>query len=453
MVMLTAQTSFELKKEAIVKKVQQLNKNNEAIYLQKATSNLFRHRRPRSQGIDVKSFNQVIDISMDKRVVNVEGMITYEQLVAQCLKHHCLPCVVPELKTITVGGALTGCGIESSSFKYGLMHETVLEIEVLLGDGRVLICTKTNEYQDLFRSFPNSYGTLGYALRVCLAIYPVKPYVHLKHQPFTDAKRYFAELQALCIAARKEQREDFIEGVCFEANDLYITQATMVDAVPWQSDYTYQKIYYQSLKMRKEDFLTIEDYIWRWDTDWFWCSKFFFLNSSFIRWLFGKKRLNSSTYQKIRRFCSTNSFAQWLYTCLYGARESIIQDVQIPIDNAIDFLHFFNEKIGVKPVWICPTMPYLTDMAYDLYPMDTHQLYVNFGFWDSKAFFQEEGYYNRLIEEKVMHLKGKKSLYSTVYYNEKTFWQLYNKKAYLVVKKKYDPQQRLQSLYEKCIEK
>jgi len=37
---------------------------------------------------------------------------------------------------------------------------------VLLADGAIVTCTPANEHRDLFFGFPNSYGTLGYALKV-----------------------------------------------------------------------------------------------------------------------------------------------------------------------------------------------------------------------------------------------------------------------------------------------
>ena len=78
-----------------------------------------------------------------------------------------MPAVVPQLKTITLGGAVAGVGIEATSFRHGLVHETVLEIEVLLpATARVVTARRDNEHADLFFGFPNSYGTLGYALRV-----------------------------------------------------------------------------------------------------------------------------------------------------------------------------------------------------------------------------------------------------------------------------------------------
>ena len=92
-------------------------------------------------------------------------MTTYEDLVDATLPHGLMPLVVPQLKTITLGGAVTGLGIESSSFRNGLPHESVLEMEILTGDGEVVAATPDGEHADLFHGFPNSYGTLGYALR------------------------------------------------------------------------------------------------------------------------------------------------------------------------------------------------------------------------------------------------------------------------------------------------
>ena len=74
-------------------------------------------------------------VDPDRMIADVEGMTTYETLVDETLRYGLLPAVVPQLKTITVGGAVSGLGIESSSFKYGLVHETVDEMEILTGEG------------------------------------------------------------------------------------------------------------------------------------------------------------------------------------------------------------------------------------------------------------------------------------------------------------------------------
>src|SRR3954468_12735835 len=196
----------------------QLKAAQGTVALQKETSNLFRDRAaaPRRR-LDVRNFKDVIQVNKD--FVECEGMIPYEALVEACLPHGVMPAVVPQLKTITLGGALAGVGIESSSHRHGLVHDGALEIEVLLGDGRIVTATRDNEHAELFFAFPNSYGTLGYALRVKARTIPVKPYVHLEHLPFSDSRIFFERLEELL----KASAADFIDGVVFEPGKMFIT--------------------------------------------------------------------------------------------------------------------------------------------------------------------------------------------------------------------------------------
>src|SRR5437868_6495394 len=113
-------------------------------------------------------------------------MTTYEDLVDVTLPYGLMPLVVPQLKTITLGGAVTGLGIESSSFRNGCPHESVIEMDVLTGTGDILTVTPDGEHRDLFYGFPNSYGSLGYALRLRIELEPVRPYVHLRHVRYDD---------------------------------------------------------------------------------------------------------------------------------------------------------------------------------------------------------------------------------------------------------------------------
>jgi FAD/FMN-containing dehydrogenase len=80
----------------------------------------------------------VISVDPDTRTADVAGMCTYEELVAATLPYGMSPLVVPQLKTITLGGAVAGLGIESASFRNGMPHESVLEMDILTGTGEVL---------------------------------------------------------------------------------------------------------------------------------------------------------------------------------------------------------------------------------------------------------------------------------------------------------------------------
>jgi FAD/FMN-containing dehydrogenase len=397
----------------------------------------------------VSNFCDVLALDAQAGWVEAEGMVTYEALTTACLRHGVMPAVVPQLKTITLGGALAGVGIESSSQRYGLVHDTVLELDVLLGDGRVVTCTRDNEHADLFFGFPNSYGTLGYALRVKAKTVPVRPYVHLLHLDYFDGQIYFQELERRLRAGDA----DFVDGTVFAPDKMFITLAHFVDKAPYVSDYTYERIYYRSIPARHDDYLTIHDYIWRWDTDWFWCSKNVLAQNRFVRkFVYGRKRLGSRQYTRIMRWNSRFGVTKKIERVLGLHSESVIQDVDIPIARAAEFLQFYAREIGLWPVWICPIAPAPEGGHFTLYPM-REGWYVNFGFWDVKRTREAHppGHFNRLIEQKVAELGGIKSLYSDSYFPQDEFERLYGGEAYRQLKAKYDPGNAFPGLYEKCV--
>jgi len=428
------------------------------VRLQKDTSNLFREREtaPRER-LSVRDFNHVLSVNVAEGWADVEGMTTYEDFVDETLKHGLMPAVVPQLKTITIGGAVAGVGIEATSFRYGLVHETVLEMEILLASGETVVCSP-NKSSDLFYGFPNSYGTFGYALRLKVKLIPVKPFVKIHHTRYDDPEEYFKAMQETCVAARNSTGSgadssatpDFIDGVMFGPNEPYLTTGIFTDAAPELSDYTYMDIYYKSIREKTDDYLSVRDYLWRWDTDWFWCSKVFGVQNPIVRSLFGRGHLNSRTYGKIRAFAQRHPAILKL-SSFSARREPVIQDVDIPIENAVAYQKFFFNEINIRPVWICPFRAYDPAAKFNFYSFDPQKLYVNFGFWDSVPTTKETGYYNRLIEAKVSALHGKKGLYSDSYYTPEEFWNIYDKRAYDALQQKYDPQKKLKNLYEKCV--
>lgn len=420
------------------------------VRLAKETSNLFRHRRPPpGTRLDAGDFCQVLEVSPAEGTVEVEGMTTYEALAARTLEHGVMPAVVPELKSITIGGAVAGVGIEATSFRQGLVHETVLEMDVLTGDGRVLTCTPDNAHRDLFFGFPNSYGTLGYALRLKARTLPVRPCVRVERVRHHDPQAFFSDLAARCAGDA-----DFMDGVAFGPGDLWINEARFVDEAPWTSDYRYEHIYYRSIRDKPMDYLATADYIWRWDTDWFWCSRNLGAQNPLVRRLLGPGRLNSVFYTRVMRWDWRWRFMERLRRLRGLHTESVIQDVDIPVEHAAEFLAFHEREIGIRPVWICPVRARDPDVRFHLFPLAPGRLYINFGFWDGIATREGRppGHFNRLIEGKVTELGGIKSLYSASYFPPDEFWSIYDGETYRRLKEKYDPDGRFKDLYEKCVQ-
>ncbi len=418
--------------------------------LAKKTSNLFRDRVPRPRPrIDLSHFDEVLRVDPEAGTVDAEGMVTFANLADATLARGTFPCVVPQLKSITLGGAVAGVGIEASSFRHGLVHDTIMAMDVLTGDGRIVTCTPDNEHRDLFHGFPNSYGTLGYALRLTARTTPATRYVALEHRRFANPSDCFATLEGLLA----DPDLDFLDGVVFAPDLLVLTLGRLVDTAPFASDYGYEHIYFRSLRERDRDFLTVRDFLWRWDTDWFWCSRNVGAQRPWIRRLLGRRRLNSVTYQRIMRWNS-----RWKITAAWDRlrgvhAESVIQDVDIPLPRAAEFLTFLLAEVGIRPIWICPIRAPALPRQFPLYPLAAGMPYVNFGFWGRVETRQPRppGLVNRRIEQRVQELGGIKSLYSDAYYDEATFWRIYGRSAYDELKRAYDPGNALGDLYAKCV--
>jgi FAD/FMN-containing dehydrogenase len=426
-----------------------------SVRLAKPTSNLFRARAKHdAPGLDTSGLTNVISVDPDAKTADVAGICTYEDLVAATLPHGLSPLVVPQLKTITLGGAVTGLGIESTSFRNGLPHESVLEMDVLTGSGE-LVTASRDEHPDLFRTFPNSYGTLGYSVRLRIELKTVKPFVSLKHIRFHSLADLVAEMDRIIDTGGYDgQRVDYLDGVVFSADESYLCLGIQTGTPGPVSDYTGQDIYYRSIQHAegvKEDRLTIHDYLWRWDTDWFWCSRAFGAQNPKLRRLWPRRYRRSSFYWKLIAYDRKFNIADRI-----EARrgrpplERVVQDVEVPIERTAQFLSWFLDNVPIEPIWLCP-LRLRDDGGWPLYPLRAGHTYVNVGFWSSVPVGPEDGYTNKLIERRVSELHGHKSLYSDAFYSQDEFDQLYGGEAYKTVKKTYDPDSRLLDLYAKAV--
>ena len=112
----------------------------------------------------------------------------------------------------------------------------------------------------------------------------------------------------------------------------------------------------------------------------------------------------------------------------------------------------------MRPVWLCPLR--LREAGgpgsartWPSYPLHPGTTYVNVGFWGTVHVGAEapDAPRNRAIEAEVHALGGHKSLYSDAFYDKDTFDRLYDGPNLAAVKHRYDPDDRLISLYDKAV--
>ena len=379
-------------------------------------------------------FGRVLHVDPQARTAVAGGMTTYEDLVDATLAHGLMPLVVPELKTITLGGAVTGLGVESTSLRNGLPHESVTALEILTGDGRVITATEGNEHGGLFRGFPNSYGTLGYALSLTIELEPVKPFVHLRHFRFGGAQEC---MDAVAETGRHRQlprapgRLRGRHGVRRRRNVPHRRRVQRRRAL---GERLHPAAHVLPVHPRTAGGLPDHPRLP------------VAVGHRLVLVLAGVRRAaardaprcgrgayrRSDVYRKLVAFDQARGLSRALDARRgLPPREKVIQDVEIPLDATAEFLAFFAEQVGMSPVWLCP-LRLRSPRPWPLYPLRPGQVYVNIGFWGTRPLppGRGDGYYNRLIEEKVGALGGHKGLYSTSFYSEDEFWMRYNGRAY-----------------------
>ncbi len=422
------------------------------VRLAKTTTNLFRPRVEVGTGLDVSGLDGVLSVDPESRRAEVQGMCTYERLVAATLPHGLIPLVVPQLRTITLGGAVSGLGIESTSFRSGLPHESVLEMDVLTGGGTLVTCRPGD---DLFDAFPSSYGSLGYATRLRIELEPIGTHVALRHVAFPDVRSLAAAVEEVVATRRWEgERVDGMDGVAFAPGELRLTLARFGAEPGPVSDYTRTGVYWRSVQERETDLLTAHDYVWRWDTDWFWCSRAFGLGHPVVRRFWPRRWRRSDVYQRLvaldRRVGLVDRLdaragrptARARRPGRRGARRGA-RGVPVVVRPggrdaagvAVPAAAAHLSRRGRRTRW---SRAGPTSTSASGAPSR----------WDPEAV---DSPLNRAVEAKVSELGGHKSLYSEAFYDRETFDGLYGGPDLAEVKRRYDPDDRLTSLYDKVV--
>src|SRR5689334_17038817 len=189
--------------------------------------------------IDISDLNTIIHVDPVHRICVAEAGVTFVDLVAATLRHGLVPIVVPELKTITIGGAVSGCSIESMSYRYGGFHDTCLEYEVVTAQGEVLTCKPDNDHALVFQMVHGSFGTLGILTKLTFRLVPAKPFVRVDYEKYATLVEYQAAIERHFTS----QDVDFMDGIMHRPDELVLCVGRFVDTVPYTNAYDWTKVY------------------------------------------------------------------------------------------------------------------------------------------------------------------------------------------------------------------
>jgi FAD/FMN-containing dehydrogenase len=382
--------------------------------------------------IDLSDLNEIIEINKEEQTCTAEPGVTFFDLVKETLKYDLVPFTVPELKTITIGGAVSGASLESMSYKYGGFHDSCLSYEVITAKGEILTCTPENENKLIFQMVHGIFGTLGIISKLKFKLIPAKQFVKVIYEKYETLESY---KQATWEHYEKKDF-DFMDGIIHSPTEYVLSMGNFVDKAPYTNRYDWMKIYYLSTKKRKEDYLKTAQYFFRYEKGVTNVSP-----KSFLGRLFFGKFLD--TTKSLR-------FVEKFHSLIPESQIPITIDLFIPFTRLTEFLNWYQKEINHFPLWY---VPYKIVRHYEwINPavMDKNkdeELFIDIAIYGMKK--KEGKNYYKIMEDELTTVGGIKTLISNNYYTKEEFWKTWNKKNYDEVKKITDPDNIFRNLYTK----
>lgn len=381
--------------------------------------------------LDVSCLDSILKIDVERRICIAEPGVPFDALVRATLRHGLVPCVVPELKTITIGGAVSGCSIESTSFRLGGFHDTCIAYEVITGTGEVLSCTPDNEHALVFQMMQGSFGTLGILSKLVFRLMPAKPFVHVRYETYGTV----ADYQAAILRHYRERDVDFMDGIIHAEDRLVLCVGSFVERAPYTHRYDWMRVYYKSTLTRTEDYLRTPDYFFRYDRG--------------VTNVHPKSWIGRLLFGKLFTSARLLRMAEKLHFLLPRDRPSVTLDVFLPFSKLPEFLAWHHRELGHYALWC---VPYKRVRDYEWLTESfwrgvNDELFVDIAIYGMEQPPGRNAY--RMIEEKLHELGGIKTLISHNYYTPEEFWQTWNRETYDAVKRRTDPANVFRDLYTK----
>jgi FAD/FMN-containing dehydrogenase len=384
--------------------------------------------------IDVSCLNRILAIDVEGRTCTAEPGVTFIDLVRATLPLGLVPIVVPEFKTITIGGAVSGCSIESMSFRYGGFHDTCIEYDVITSAGDVLVCTPDNDLSLVYHSIHGSFGTHGILSKLKFKLVLAKPIIRVVYERHADVESYRAS-----IRAHAEKLDvDFMDGIIHNPDLYVLSLGHFVDSAPYTHNYNWVTAYHETTAVRKEDYLRTTDYFFRYDRG--------------VTNVHPKSKLGRLFIGPFMGSNNLLSIAEKVHWALPKKNPMVTVDLFIPISRFHDFMSWYWKEFGAHNLWCVPYRPaqryaWLSDQFYSGVQDDMFVDLAIYGFQPRDG----RNYY-RMIEEKLREVNGVKTLISYNYYSEEEFWQVFHRENHFAAKAITDPRNAFRDLYTKtCV--
>lgn len=314
------------------------------------------YKRARHFEVDLSAFRNIIDIDKERMIAKVEPLVNMGQITRSTVPMNLSLAVVAELDDLTVGGLINGYGIEGSSHIYGLFSDTVVSLEIVLADGRVVRATKDNEYSDLFYAVPWSQGTIGFLVSAEIKLIPVKEYMKVTYKPAIGNLRDLAQAYADSFApidGNPEKIPDFVECMIYNPTDgvmmtgVYASKeeakkkGNVINNQRWWFKTWFYQHAQEALKRGEfVEYIPTRDYYHRHTRSLYWEGKLIlpFADQWWFRWAFGWLMPPKVSLLKATQGEAIRNYYHDMH---------VIQDMLVPLYKVGDALEFVHKEMEV----------------------------------------------------------------------------------------------------------
>jgi hypothetical protein len=226
-----------------------------------------------------------------------------------------------------------------------------------------------------------------------------------------------------------------MDGILHAPDKFVLSLGRFVEEAPYTNRYDWMKVYYQSTAKRREDYLTVTDYLFRYDNG--------------VTNVHPKTALGRLLFGKFMHSDQLLRIAEKIHRFLPASQPEVTVDLFLPFSKLEAFLEWYQREIGFFPMWC---VPYKLVRKYEwLAPGFAagieDELFVDIAIYGLK---QPPGRnYYRDLEKGLARVGGIKTLISYNYYGPEEFWGIWNKPNYQAVKKITDPENLFRDLYSK----
>lgn len=426
--------------------------------------------------VDLSSLADIVSIDLTAMRVKFEPYVSMGQVTSTLLPLGvCIP-VVPEYDDLTVGGLVCGYGIEGSSHKYGLFYDEVVEMEVVLADGSVVVATRNNEHSDLFFAIPWSYGALGMLTSVTMRLISVKPFMKVTYYPVAGTIEQMAEYWKKFLVPANKPWAEYVEGLIFSSTRGVITTADYVSEVeamgvgpvnsmgwwykPWFHRYVKETILDKSTDGSPVvEYVPTRDYYHRHTRSLYWEADLLvpMANHPVFRYLLGWMMPPRVSFLKMTQSKKMHEY----YTSRFVA-----QDILVPLRKTAACMELMHDEFDIYPVWLCAHRVFKTargtmldcEPGFDktLAQGDTKeaQMYTDIGIWYTPGHIlrgekwdaQDAG---NALEQWLIRNNGYQTLYAVTELSEADFWKMFDKTLYEKCRTRYGAVGNFMDVYYK----